>query len=288
MGGRLTKTVQSQWLADQLGLKHLGVVRPIALIKPYSHATELSLSYSGASGVDTDKKDITALATSELELPNSTKIETTNPRLSFARATQLLQSNPGFIQYLEPPTIDNSAQISESAQIGNGVSIGANTHIGHNVVIGDGVSIGRDCVIKSNSVIGEDGFGFERDESGIPIRIPHLGSVSLGDRVEIGSISTICRGTIEDTVIGDDVKIDDHVHIAHNCEIRSGTLIAACAEISGGVLVGNKCWIAPNSSIKQKVVIGDLAFVGIASNVTKDVSSRHVVGGNPARILSKL
>jgi UDP-3-O-[3-hydroxymyristoyl] glucosamine N-acyltransferase len=156
------------------------------------------------------------------------------------------------------------------------------------VVISDGVTIGSDCIIKSNTVIGEAGFGFERDEMGVPIRILHLGTVKIGDRVEIGSLNTICRATLGTTVIEDDVKTDDHVHIAHNCRVRRGAMITACVELSGGVDVGSFAWVGPNSSIIQKLVIGDHAFIGIGSNVTKSVPNGVSVAGNPARMLTRL
>jgi UDP-3-O-[3-hydroxymyristoyl] glucosamine N-acyltransferase len=168
---------------------------------------------------------------------------------------------------------------------GKGVVIGAKSFVGHNVVIDDGVHIREDCIIKSNTVIGEPGFGFERDEFGRPIRLLHLGNVIIGNRVELGSLNSVCRGTIENTIIEDDVKTDDQVHIAHNCIIRCGSLIAACVEISGGVDFGDHTWIGPNSSIIQKVKIGDKSFIGIASNVTKSVKNGTAVAGNPARQL---
>lgn len=141
--------------------------------------------------------------------------------------------------------------------------------------------------MKSNTVIGEDGFGFVRDDDGTPLRMPHLGTVVIGDRVEIGSLNTICRATLGQTVVENDVKTDDHVHIAHNCIIRSGALITACAELSGGVIVGRNAWIGPNSSVIQKVEIGENSFVGIGSNVTKPVQRDATVAGNPARVLNK-
>lgn len=118
--------------------------------------------------------------------------------------------------------------------LNKGVVVGAETVIENNVVVGAGVEIGARCVVKSGAVIGEDGFGFERDELGRPIRLIHLGSVVIGDDVEIGSLATVCRGTLGNTVIEDFAKIDDHVHIAHNVVVRTAALITACAEVSGG------------------------------------------------------
>lgn len=208
-----------------------------------------------------------------------------NPRLAFARALQWLDANVGFRVPEAAAFVDPTATVSPSAVLGKGVRIGARTVIRHHVVIGDGVVIGDDCLVKSCAVIGEEGFGFERDEAGVPVRILHLGGVVIGSRVEIGSSNTVCRGTLAPTVIEDDVKTDDHVHVGHNVTVRRGALITACAELSGGVEVGAYSWIGPNASVIQKVRLGDRSFVGIGATVTKSVADDTVVAGNPARAL---
>jgi len=83
------------------------------------------------------------------------------------------------------------------------------------------------------------------------------------------------------------VKIDNLVHIAHNCLIKEGALVVACSEISGGVIIGKNSWIAPNACIKEKVVIGDYSVIGLGAVVIRDVPSRSTVAGNPARLLNK-
>jgi len=149
------------------------------------------------------------------------------------------------------------------------------------------VSYGADCRIKPNAVIGEEGFGFERDEDGVPIRIPHIGRVILGDRVEVGACTVIARGTIGNTVIGDDVKLDDHVFIAHNVTIGDKTLVVAGAVLCGSVSVGSEVWIGAGALIKEGVNIGDRAFIGMGAVVLKDVEPGMVMVGNPARVLRK-
>lgn len=212
-------------------------------------------------------------------------IESANPRLDFARALHALAAEPGFAAPDAPALVHPTARVSPTAVLGRGVSVGARTVIEHHVVIADGVTIGDDCHVKSNTVIGEAGFGFERDEQGAPVRLLHLGMVRIGNRVEIGSLNTVCRATLGVTVIEDDVKLDDHVHVAHNCRIGRGTLVTACAELSGGVDVGEFAWIGPNASVIQKITIGDRSFVGIAANVTKPVAAGASVAGNPAKPL---
>jgi UDP-3-O-[3-hydroxymyristoyl] glucosamine N-acyltransferase len=92
---------------------------------------------------------------------------------------------------------------------------------------------------------------------------------------------------LQDTVIGNHVKIDDHVHIAHNCVISDNVIITACAELSGGVEVGRGAWIAPNCAVLQKTRIGDDAFVGIGAAVIQDVKASARVFGYPAKLLPK-
>jgi UDP-3-O-[3-hydroxymyristoyl] glucosamine N-acyltransferase len=151
------------------------------------------------------------------------------------------------------------------------------------VTIYDSVEIGRGCHFKHGTVIGDSGFGFQRDENGVPIRRPHLGRVIIGNDVELGANNTIDRGTIDDTIIQNNVKTDNLVHIAHNCEIGENTMLAAGVTLSGGVIIGKNCFIGTGVIIKQRVKIGDNVLIGIGSVVTKDIPPNEVWAGNPAR-----
>jgi UDP-3-O-[3-hydroxymyristoyl] glucosamine N-acyltransferase len=183
--------------------------------------------------------------------------------------------------------IGEDAHIGPGCVIGRGVRIGSGAQLHSNVVVSDGTLIGRDCAIKSNTTIGEEGFGFARDENGRPVHFPHIGGVRIGDRVVIGANCTVVRAALDMTVIEDDVKTDDHVHIAHNCHIGAGTLIAAGAVLSGNVTVGAEAWISPNSTIIDYGKVGEKAFVGLGAVVIDPVPPGETVVGNPARILRK-
>lgn len=288
MGNELKTPLRVSELAVKLGLEWYGSDIEISHIQPLNAADEGALCFSKKSLTnDIFNNNSVVIAPPGNECGAGAIIETENPRLEFARALIEINSSVGFKPFEVAPKLGEDVVICSSANLGRGVIIGSRTYIGHNVVIADGVQIGEDCVIKSNTVIGEAGFGFERNSFGVPVRILHLGNVVIGNRVELGSLNTVCRATLGTTVIEDDVKTDDHVHIAHNCRIRRGALITACAELSGSVDVGEYSWIGPNSSVLQKITVGEKAFIGIGSNVTKPVLAGATVAGNPARGLMR-
>ena len=184
-----------------------------------------------------------------------------NPKLDFARA---------FARFFPPDDVHGAIGKFTGTIIEEGAVV-------HNAVIG------KNCYIKSGAVIGQKGFSFATDENGVPFPMPHRGKVIIGDNVEIGACTTVVRGVMSDTIIGDNVKIDDHVHMAHNVTIGENTMITACTEISGSVKIGKNVWIGPNCSILNQVEIGDGAYLCIASVVGKRVKPNTKVYGFPAR-----
>jgi UDP-3-O-[3-hydroxymyristoyl] glucosamine N-acyltransferase len=223
----------------------------------------------------------------QVSAKSASAIVSPQPRLDFARAIAWLETHNGFVWSTEPPKVHPSARMGANVVLGQGVRIGAGTRIMNNVVIGEEVTIGDRCIIKSGAVIGEEGFGFERAPDGKAVRLPHLGGVEIEDDVEVGSLTTVCRGTLENTVLRCGVKIDDHVHIAHNVHIGRHSFVIADAEVSGGVVIGEEVWVAPCASIKNQIRIGDRALVGLGAVVVKDVAAGSVVFGNPAKPLGK-
>ncbi|MDO8716408.1 MAG: DapH/DapD/GlmU-related protein [Dehalococcoidales bacterium] len=152
----------------------------------------------------------------------------------------------------------------------------------------EGVHFGENCKVKPGAVIGYEGFGFERHPDGTPFRIPHIGKVIIGNNVEIGANTVIARGTVGDTLICDNVKIDDCVFIAHNCRIGRNTLVIAGAVICGSVTIGEGCWIGAGCRIKEKVTIGDGAKIGIGAIVIKDVPAGETRAGMKAQPLESM
>lgn len=219
-------------------------------------------------------------------------IEVENPRLAFIKVVRQFFTVSEIAVSIHP-----TAVVEEGATIGKNVSIGAHCYIGPKVKIGDGsvilpnvsiygeVEIGSNCYIKPGAVIGGPGFGFEYDENGEPLQFPHSGKVIIGNNVYIGANATIDRATMDATIIEDNVKVDNLVHIAHNCRVGRNTLMTGCSTISGGVQVGEGCWIAPNSTVYQQVKIGEKSTIGIGAVVLRNVKSEKTLFGNPAKEL---
>lgn len=229
------------------------------------------------------------------------------PRSTFARLVNLLLRPRAFVA--GAPAIDPSARIEEGARIlpgaviGPDVQIGAGAEIGPNAVIGPGVTIGRrarigprvsigfalvgdDVNILAGAVIGEQGFGVAGDAAG-PVDVPHLGRVIVQDRVTIGANSTIDRGVFDDTIIGEDVKIDNLCHVAHNCSIGRGSLIAAFAGISGSTKVGDGVTMGGRVGVADHRTIGPGATLAGGAAVFQDVPAGEVWSGYPAKPLRK-
>jgi UDP-3-O-[3-hydroxymyristoyl] glucosamine N-acyltransferase len=239
-----------------------------------------------------EQENITAMVVPEYYGKLScTYVISDNPRLDFARVLQEFFAPKAVSGIAATARIGRNVSlgrdviIGEYNVIGNDVVIGDGTEIRHHVVIGDNTVIGRDCLIKSNTVIGEEGFGFERDEMGVPVRIPHLGKVIIGNNVEIGASTVIARGTLDNTVIENNVKIDDQVFIAHNVFVGKGSMIIAEAEISGSAHIGEMTWLGPNCSAMNGIEIGDNVFVGLGTVVNKSLPNNVVVAGCPAKVL---
>ena len=151
---------------------------------------------------------------------------------------------------IQPPSVHPKAVIHPTA------TIGENTSIGAGAVIGEGVIIGKNCRIDSGAIIGSEGFGFAQQD-GKWFRIPHIGSVVIGDNVELGANTTIDRGILENTQIESGVIIDNLVQIAHNVVIGEPTAIAGCVGISGSTKIGKRCLIGGGAGIAGHLTIVD-------------------------------
>jgi len=219
-----------------------------------------------------------------------------NPYAGFARISALLNPAPAAQVGVHPAaaigaecTIAADAAIDANVVIGDGVTISAGTVIMAGCVIGNGVSIGANCrlyphvtvyhgcvignrlIAHSGAVIGADGFGLAWDE-GRWLKIPQIGRVVIGNDVEIGANTTIDRGALDDTVIGDDVKLDNQIQIAHNVKIGDHTAIAGCVGIAGSTTIGKYCRIGGSAGIIGHLTIADNVEISAFSLVSKSIT----------------
>jgi UDP-3-O-[3-hydroxymyristoyl] glucosamine N-acyltransferase len=175
-----------------------------------------------------------------------------------------------FVVIGEKAVVGKGARIGAHSVLGRGARVGAGTRLHPRVTVYDGCSIGERCIVHSGVVIGADGFGMARDE-GAWIKIPQVGSVRIGDDVEIGANTTIDRGALDDTVIEDGVKLDNQIQVGHNCVIGAHTVIAGCTGISGSVRIGRDCLIGGAVGIVGHIEIGDGVTISGFTFVTKSI-----------------
>lgn len=171
--------------------------------------------------------------------------------------------------------------------VGPACVVGEGTVLFPNVTLLEKVQIGKNCRIHSGAVLGADGFGYAPEFAGrVPVghkKIYHLGSVVLGDEVEVGANSTIDRGTLGATIIGSKVKIDNQVQVGHNCSIGEGSILCGAVGVAGTSEIGRFVMIGAGSGISNNVKIGDYARIGALSGVARDVPSGTEYWGIPAR-----
>lgn len=181
--------------------------------------------------------------------------------------------------------IGDNVSIGHHSFIGKDVIVGNHVQIEHNVSIQSAVKIGDYSIIHSGVVIGTEGYGYYLNSEGVPIQVPHFGGVTIGKNVEIGANTCIDRGTLEDTKIGNDVKIDNLCHIAHNVVIEDNVNVIALSMIAGSVTLKKGAYIAPSASIRNQLTIGENSTVGLGAVVVKDVEANTVVAGVPAKVM---
>ena len=230
-------------------------------------------------------------------------IVSTEVQAAWARCADLLHRPHAIDVSASPPAWleDDSVIVEPGVVLGQGVSIGRGTRIGANTVVGPGVQIGRNCQIGSlvslshaligdrvrilaGARIGEAGFGAAPSKTG-PVDIPQLGRVILQDGVTVGANTCIDRGAYNDTVIGENSKIDNQVQIGHNVVIGRNGLLAAHTGISGSVTVGDNVMFGGRAGIGDHITIGEGARVAAGAGVLADIPSGETWSGYPAKPL---
>lgn len=208
------------------------------------------------------------------------------PYVEYAKALNLFypQTKEGLIH--ESAVVENSARIGEGSYIGAGAYIGAGVVIGQNCIVNANATIthsiiGDDTIVHSGAVIGSDGFGFAFDGKAVH-KVPQVGMVKIGNRVEIGACTTVDRGSLEDTVIEDDVKIDNLVQVAHNVKIGAGSQIVSQTGIAGSTKLGKGVIIGGQSGVVGHIEVADGVMIAARSGVTKTLTTKGTYAGFPA------
>jgi UDP-3-O-[3-hydroxymyristoyl] glucosamine N-acyltransferase len=218
-----------------------------------------------------------------------------NPYLAYARIASLLHPDMPAAPGIHPSAvvapgarvassasigplavIEEGAQIDERVRVGpgcivqKGASVGADSTLRSRVNLYPGVTLGQRCLLHAGAVVGADGFGFAPND-GTWVKVPQVGSVRIGDDVEIGANTTIDRGAIDDTVVENGVKLDNQIQVGHNVIIGAHTAIAACTGISGSTVIGQRCMIGGMVGFAGHLTIADDVVVTGCSLVSASI-----------------
>ncbi|MGB0937178.1 MAG: UDP-3-O-(3-hydroxymyristoyl)glucosamine N-acyltransferase [Colwellia sp.] len=236
-----------------------------------------------------------------------------NPYMGYAMLANLLDTTPKSAEGVHASavvakdvklgrniSIGANAVIETGVKLGDNVEIGANCFIGKNANIGASsklwsnisiyheVSIGEHCLIQANTVIGSDGFGYAPTAREVKwMKIPQLGSVVVGNHVEIGASTTIDRGALDDTIIENGVILDNQVHIGHNSVVGANTAIAGCSVVAGSTTIGKNCTIAGLVGINGHISIADNCFFTGMAMVTKSITESGVYSSGIPAVANK-
>lgn len=304
-------------LAEYLGAKLEGDVQSVisGVAGPRDARAEDLIYVDAARNVAWAEKSAArcVLARAGTRIVGKTILEIKEPKFAFAKAAAWIVAETAPPGGLHPTAVVSPgarmgagvfvgpfAVIEEDVEIGAGSIIEAFCYVGHGSRIGDqcrlhprvtlcpGARLGRRVEIHSGAVIGGDGFGYVFGE-GRNWKFPHIGSVEIGDDVEIGCNTTIDRGSLDATVIGDDVKIDNLVQVAHNVRIGAHTLIASQTGISGSCTIGERVMLGGQAGLGEHCAIEDGAIVGGQGGVLpgKTVRAGQIMWGTPVRPLDR-
>jgi len=220
-----------------------------------------------------------------------------NPYLAYARIAALLHPPVSEAPGIHPSAVvANGARIAASASIGplavieegvqiaervrigpgcivqRGASVGADSALVSRVNLYPGVTVGQRCILHAGAVVGADGFGFAPN-SGTWVKVPQVGSVRIGDDVEIGANTSIDRGSIDDTVVENGVKLDNQIQVGHNVTIGAHTAIAACTGISGSTVIGRRCMVGGMVGFAGHLTIADDVVITGCSLVSASIKN---------------
>lgn len=289
-------------LAAALGLELIGDgERVVSCVAPLERAGPDAVSFLAQSShrrhLEQTRAGAVIVRPADAGACPTTALLSDNPYASYARIAQKIYPDDR-----PAPGVHPSAVVADGCHLGHGVSIGPLVALGAQCILGDGVVIGPGCVLgdrvelgagtrlvanvtvgagvrigarallQPGAVIGADGFGFAND-GGAWVKIPQLGSVIIGDDVEVGANTTIDRGALDDTLIGDGVKLDNLIMVAHNVRIGAHSALAGCVGIAGSAVLGQRCTIGGGVGITGHIEVADDVHVAGMSFVNRSVAA---------------
>jgi UDP-3-O-[3-hydroxymyristoyl] glucosamine N-acyltransferase len=283
LGGRVVGSPAV--LIEQVGsLEHAGP-RQIAFYSGPRYRAQLAATRAGAV-------ILPPAAEQQTSLP---RIVSANAYADFARVSNFLNPAPAPIPGVHPTAqmdatarVPASARVEAGAVVGPGVDLGERAWVGAGCYLGDGVSIGPDTrlhpavtvyagcrlgarvIVHAGAVIGADGFGMAHDD-GRWVKLPHIGRVLIGDDVEIGANTTIDRGTVDDTVIEEGVKLDNQIQIGHNCRIGAHSALAGCVGVAGSAVIGRHCTVGGAAVILGHLSLCDGVHVSAGTVISRSI-----------------
>lgn len=279
--------------------KNFDVVRPASLNNPKDNAV-MFIDEKYITEIETFKKCRECLIfwPESIEIPPETEnahaiIKSSKPRRGYCEF--FLNNSITYYPPIEDVEIVKGAYIAKAAKIGKncrifpGAYIGGEVEIGDNCYIGTGarlvgeVHIGNNVVIRENSVIGADGLSTDRDEDGRALTMPQFGGVIIEDDVQIGALTVVGRGAIDNTILRRGSKVDNSSFISHNVVLGEDTFVVGETIMFGSSSTGKQVLISGNSTIRDGRHIGEKAIIGMGSVVVRNVENGAVVKGNPAK-----
>jgi UDP-3-O-[3-hydroxymyristoyl] glucosamine N-acyltransferase len=295
LGGELSG--DPQLVIDRIGTLESATPSTLSFLSQPKYQAQLATTRAGCV--------IVAPSMHSAAVARGAVIVTPDPYLYFARLTQwwVRRTRPAISQGIHPSAvvdpaaaldrgvavgalavIEAGAVISEGAVIGaqcfvgRGARIGESTRLAPHVTVGFDCVLGARCIVHSGVVIGADGFGFAPTE-GRWEKIEQLGAVRIGDDVEIGANTCIDRGALDDTVIGDGVKLDNLIQIAHNVRIGAHTVMAGCVGVAGSAVIGAHCMIGGSAGIVGHIEVADNVTISAATIVTRSIAKPGLYSG---------
>lgn len=299
------------WIADMVGGEVHGdgsvVVRGVAGLEQAGDGDIAFAEGRNLAGAVESKASAIVVPEAQPDIARP-QIVVERPYLAFARILALVaEERADLPQDIHPTavvgpaaTLDDGVAVGPSAVIGPRAIVGARSKICAHVFIGADCRLGADCLIYPNvtiregtvigdrvivhpgTTIGGDGFGYVQHE-GRHVKVPQVGTVEIGDDCEIGCNCTIDRATMDKTILGRGVKVDNHSHIGHNCIIGDDCILVAYARIGGGTVLENSVTLAEDVGVTDHVRLGEGCIVAGSSKVSKDVAPGAVVWGFPAQ-----